>query len=79
MPLLCFQRPRSACNNNCQPGYRKGILQGKPSCCYDCIRCAEGQYSNHTGMNTSLELIGSNPTVETGKNVLGDLIVITEN
>ncbi|XP_032081587.1 vomeronasal type-2 receptor 1-like [Thamnophis elegans] len=41
-------RPRSACNNNCQPGYRKGILQGKPSCCYDCIKCAEGQFSNHT-------------------------------
>ncbi|XP_020637503.3 vomeronasal type-2 receptor 1 [Pogona vitticeps] len=41
-------RPRSACNNNCQPGYRKGILQGKPSCCYDCIRCAEGQISNIT-------------------------------
>ncbi|KAJ7324677.1 hypothetical protein JRQ81_017697 [Phrynocephalus forsythii] len=40
--------PRSACNNNCQPGYRKGILQGKPSCCYDCIRCAEGQISNIT-------------------------------
>uniref|UniRef100_A0A8D2LPW5 G-protein coupled receptors family 3 profile domain-containing protein n=1 Tax=Varanus komodoensis TaxID=61221 RepID=A0A8D2LPW5_VARKO len=39
-------RPRSACNNNCQPGFRKGILQGKPSCCYDCIRCAEGQFSD---------------------------------
>ncbi|KAH0624097.1 hypothetical protein JD844_007460, partial [Phrynosoma platyrhinos] len=38
-------RPRSTCNKNCQPGYRKGILQGKPSCCYDCIRCAEGQIS----------------------------------
>ncbi|XP_062988028.1 vomeronasal type-2 receptor 1-like [Elgaria multicarinata webbii] len=41
-------RQRSACNNNCQPGYRKGILQGKPSCCYDCIRCAEGQFSATT-------------------------------
>nr|XP_028587193.1 vomeronasal type-2 receptor 1-like [Podarcis muralis] len=41
-------RPRSTCNLNCQPGYRKGILQGKPSCCYDCIRCAEGQISNIT-------------------------------
>ncbi|XP_061493103.1 vomeronasal type-2 receptor 1-like isoform X2 [Rhineura floridana] len=43
-----FHRPRSTCNKNCQPGYRKGILQGKPSCCYDCIRCAEGQISNIT-------------------------------
>ncbi|KAJ6669372.1 hypothetical protein lerEdw1_008181 [Lerista edwardsae] len=41
-------RPRSACNNNCQPGYRKGIQQGKPPCCYDCIRCAEGQISSIT-------------------------------
>uniref|UniRef100_A0A8D0B6C2 G-protein coupled receptors family 3 profile domain-containing protein n=1 Tax=Salvator merianae TaxID=96440 RepID=A0A8D0B6C2_SALMN len=42
------KRPRSTCNNNCQPGFRKGILQGKPSCCYDCIKCAEGQISNST-------------------------------
>ncbi|XP_053160773.1 vomeronasal type-2 receptor 1-like isoform X2 [Hemicordylus capensis] len=41
-------RPRSACNDNCQPGYRKGIQQGKPACCYDCIKCAEGQISNET-------------------------------
>ncbi|XP_054839858.1 vomeronasal type-2 receptor 1-like [Eublepharis macularius] len=40
--------PRSTCNDNCQPGFRKGIQQGKPSCCYDCIKCAEGQFSNVT-------------------------------
>uniref|UniRef100_A0A803SN27 G-protein coupled receptors family 3 profile domain-containing protein n=1 Tax=Anolis carolinensis TaxID=28377 RepID=A0A803SN27_ANOCA len=43
-----WQHPRSTCNDNCQPGYRKGILQGKPSCCYDCIQCAEGQISSIT-------------------------------
>lgn len=50
--IFCaFQRPRSMCNDHCQPGFRKGIQQGKPACCYDCIKCAEGQISNVTGMN----------------------------
>ncbi|XP_013878514.1 extracellular calcium-sensing receptor-like [Austrofundulus limnaeus] len=41
--------PVSVCNEKCPPGTRKVLQKGKPVCCYDCIRCAEGEMSNITG------------------------------
>uniref|UniRef100_A0A8C6VHF3 G-protein coupled receptors family 3 profile domain-containing protein n=1 Tax=Naja naja TaxID=35670 RepID=A0A8C6VHF3_NAJNA len=43
--------PLSVCNNNCQVGYRRKSLEGKPFCCYDCNRCPEGKISNRKDMD----------------------------
>ncbi|KAK2847361.1 hypothetical protein Q5P01_010360 [Channa striata] len=40
--------PVSVCSEKCSPGTRKVLQKGKPVCCYDCIRCAEGEISNTT-------------------------------
>uniref|UniRef100_A0A672Z3T6 G-protein coupled receptors family 3 profile domain-containing protein n=1 Tax=Sphaeramia orbicularis TaxID=375764 RepID=A0A672Z3T6_9TELE len=41
-----LQVPLSVCSEKCPPGTRKVLQKGKPVCCYDCIRCAEGEFSN---------------------------------
>ncbi|XP_042269356.1 extracellular calcium-sensing receptor-like [Thunnus maccoyii] len=43
-----YQVPLSVCSEKCPPGTRKVLQKGKPVCCYDCIRCAEGEFSNST-------------------------------
>ncbi|XP_075892387.1 extracellular calcium-sensing receptor-like [Nelusetta ayraudi] len=40
--------PVSVCSNSCSPGTRKMLQKGKPTCCYDCIQCPEGEISNVT-------------------------------
>ncbi|XP_070825784.1 extracellular calcium-sensing receptor-like [Chaetodon trifascialis] len=40
------QVPLSVCSEKCPPGTRKVLQKGKPICCYDCLRCAEGEISN---------------------------------
>ncbi|XP_059187290.1 extracellular calcium-sensing receptor-like [Centropristis striata] len=42
------QVPLSVCSEECRPGTRKVLQKGKPVCCYDCLRCAEGEISNIT-------------------------------
>ncbi|XP_041441610.1 extracellular calcium-sensing receptor [Xenopus laevis] len=40
--------PLSKCSSSCSSGFRKVIVPGKPSCCYECARCPQGQISNQT-------------------------------
>ncbi|XP_030043984.1 vomeronasal type-2 receptor 26-like [Microcaecilia unicolor] len=40
------QIPRSVCSDSCASGYRKILLPEKPVCCFDCLRCSEGEFSN---------------------------------
>ncbi|XP_058038448.1 vomeronasal type-2 receptor 26-like [Ahaetulla prasina] len=48
-------QPLSRCNSKCQSGYSKSKLEGKPFCCYDCLRCPEGKIANQEDMNDCLE------------------------
>uniref|UniRef100_A0A668RGB2 G-protein coupled receptors family 3 profile domain-containing protein n=1 Tax=Oreochromis aureus TaxID=47969 RepID=A0A668RGB2_OREAU len=40
--------PVSVCSEKCPPGTRKVLQKGRPVCCYDCIRCAEGDINSVT-------------------------------
>ncbi|KAM8768474.1 extracellular calcium-sensing receptor-like [Acanthopagrus schlegelii] len=48
------QVPLSVCSEKCPPGTRKVLQKGKPVCCYDCLRCAEGEISNATDSITCM-------------------------
>ncbi|XP_053356891.1 extracellular calcium-sensing receptor-like [Clarias gariepinus] len=40
------QVPVSMCSPSCPLGTRKAVQKGRPICCFDCIPCAEGEFSN---------------------------------
>nr|XP_020444686.1 extracellular calcium-sensing receptor-like [Monopterus albus] len=43
--------PVSQCSDPCPPGSRQARRLRQPSCCFDCLPCADGEISNHTGSN----------------------------
>ncbi|XP_042329693.1 vomeronasal type-2 receptor 26-like [Sceloporus undulatus] len=47
--------PVSLCNEKCYPGYSKKKKEGKPFCCYDCVRCPEGKISQEKDMGDCSE------------------------
>uniref|UniRef100_A0A3Q3BJD3 Extracellular calcium-sensing receptor-like n=1 Tax=Kryptolebias marmoratus TaxID=37003 RepID=A0A3Q3BJD3_KRYMA len=44
--FLSIQVPVSVCSEKCPAGTHKVSQKGKPVCCFDCIKCAEGEMSN---------------------------------
>ncbi|KAM9318707.1 extracellular calcium-sensing receptor-like [Pholidichthys leucotaenia] len=40
--------PRSTCSESCPPGTHMVRKKGKPVCCFDCIPCSAGKFSNTT-------------------------------
>ncbi|XP_070586516.1 vomeronasal type-2 receptor 26-like [Erythrolamprus reginae] len=38
--------PISVCSDSCHPGYFKQQKEEKPPCCYNCIMCPEGKFSD---------------------------------
>nr|XP_033779208.1 vomeronasal type-2 receptor 26-like [Geotrypetes seraphini] len=48
VPVYYDIPPHSVCSESCTPGYRKIALPEKPVCCFDCVPCSEGEFSNTT-------------------------------
>nr|XP_033779264.1 vomeronasal type-2 receptor 26-like [Geotrypetes seraphini] len=48
MEFQPWQVLQSVCSKSCVPGYRKILDQNKLVCCFDCVVCSEGEYSNTT-------------------------------
>ncbi|XP_025031936.1 extracellular calcium-sensing receptor-like [Python bivittatus] len=46
-------QPLSLCNDHCSLGYSKIKIEGKPFCCYKCLRCPEGKIANQTDQEES--------------------------
>ncbi|XP_078542261.1 extracellular calcium-sensing receptor-like [Lissotriton helveticus] len=42
------QIPQSKCSDPCLPGHRRVTRPGLPVCCFDCVKCSEGEISNQT-------------------------------
>ncbi|KAI4875128.1 hypothetical protein NFI96_025532, partial [Prochilodus magdalenae] len=41
--------PVSLCTSPCPPGTRQATRPGQPVCCFDCLPCAEGEFTNTSG------------------------------
>uniref|UniRef100_UPI00358FC3FF extracellular calcium-sensing receptor-like n=1 Tax=Myxine glutinosa TaxID=7769 RepID=UPI00358FC3FF len=47
---ICLEQrvPSSICSEPCLPGTRRVSRKGEPFCCFDCVPCAPGEFSNIT-------------------------------
>ncbi|OCT68966.1 vomeronasal type-2 receptor 26 [Xenopus laevis] len=51
-----FQKtPISLCTDKCSSGHRKAHQTGRPSCCFDCLPCPEGEISNSSDLETCVK------------------------
>uniref|UniRef100_A0A3B3VHR4 G-protein coupled receptors family 3 profile domain-containing protein n=1 Tax=Poecilia latipinna TaxID=48699 RepID=A0A3B3VHR4_9TELE len=49
--------PVSVCSESCGPGTHKVLQKGKHACCFDCVPCPVGEFSNTTLFGVVLTLI----------------------
>ncbi|XP_069832198.1 vomeronasal type-2 receptor 26-like [Dendropsophus ebraccatus] len=49
--------PKSQCSEYCSPGSRKLKNDKKPICCYDCIKCPDGEISNTTDSENCIKCL----------------------
>ncbi|XP_039174773.1 vomeronasal type-2 receptor 26-like [Crotalus tigris] len=49
--LFNQKKPLSLCNAHCSFGYSKVKIEGKPFCCYKCLRCPKGKIANQTDLD----------------------------
>ncbi|NP_001092984.1 vomeronasal 2 receptor, 48 precursor [Rattus norvegicus] len=47
--------PLSLCSQSCPLGFRKTPVEGKPSCCFDCLPCPDGEIANETDMDQCIK------------------------
>ncbi|XP_027791919.2 extracellular calcium-sensing receptor isoform X2 [Marmota flaviventris] len=47
--------PFSNCSRDCLAGTRKGIIEGEPTCCFECVECADGEYSDETDASACIK------------------------
>ncbi|XP_073479809.1 extracellular calcium-sensing receptor-like [Aquarana catesbeiana] len=40
--------PKSICSESCSPGFRRVVRRGTPVCCFECVLCPYGEFSNRT-------------------------------
>ncbi|XP_078524792.1 vomeronasal type-2 receptor 26-like [Lissotriton helveticus] len=47
--MVCLvQVPLSLCSPSCPFGFRKSAREGEPICCFQCVPCPQGEFSNQT-------------------------------
>ncbi|XP_077169588.1 vomeronasal type-2 receptor 26-like [Paroedura picta] len=46
--------PLSVCNDHCLPGYSRQKKEGKKFCCYNCVPCPDGMFSDQIDMDSCI-------------------------
>ncbi|XP_069832239.1 vomeronasal type-2 receptor 26-like [Dendropsophus ebraccatus] len=48
--------PVSICSDQCPPGYKRTLKPGIHKCCFDCLKCSEGEISSGAGKQVKASL-----------------------
>ncbi|KAM4048800.1 vomeronasal type-2 receptor 26-like [Anomaloglossus baeobatrachus] len=47
--------PVSKCTEDCPPGYRRILMNGRHKCCFECLQCHYGEISNETDKGSCIK------------------------